>query len=85
MTATFPSNVTSIAGLVESKYQADIDINWISLQAVGFDVSIINESHNYSLIAVQGPKACELLNELDKELTRRKINTKIVFICYIYN
>ncbi len=24
----------------------------------------------------------QLLNELDKELTRRKINTKIVFICY---
>jgi aminomethyltransferase len=31
---------------------------------VGFDVNIINESHNYSLLAVQGPKACDLIKSL---------------------
>ena len=34
---------------------------------IGFDVDIINESHNYSLLAVQGPKACDLIRSLGVE------------------
>lgn len=40
------------------------DVNWISMEKGNLEVEIINESHNYSLIAVQGPKACELVKEL---------------------
>ena len=54
--------------LEDSKYliianasRVDEDLNWMSLNTRGFDVELINESHNYSLIAVQGPKACDLI------------------------
>lgn len=40
------------------------DINWMSLNKLGFDVKIINESHNYSLIALQGPKTVDLADKL---------------------
>ena len=33
----------------------------------GFNVEIINESHNYSLLAVQGPKAKELMHKMGIE------------------
>ena len=39
----------------------------MSLNLKGFDVEIVNESHNYSLIAVQGPKACELIKKMGLE------------------
>lgn len=47
--------------VIANASRVDEDINWMSINAVDFDVEIINESHNYSLIAVQGPKACELI------------------------
>ena len=57
--------------LEEAKYliianasRVDEDINWMARNKVGFDVQIIDESFNYSLIAVQGPKACELLEKM---------------------
>lgn len=42
----------------------DEDVNWMSLNSKGFDVKIDNQSHNYSLLAVQGPKADELLRAM---------------------
>ena len=39
----------------------DEDVNWMSINSKGYDVKINNQSHNYSLLAVQGPKADELL------------------------
>ena len=42
----------------------DEDLNWMVRNKTGFNVEIINESHNYSLLAVQGPKACELIKSL---------------------
>ena len=43
----------------------------MSLNALSFDVELINESHNYSLIAIQGPKAQEIMNKLGfKELPK---------------
>ena len=50
--------------IIANASRVDEDINWMSLNSLNFDVEIINESHNYSLIAIQGPKACELLNEI---------------------
>jgi len=42
----------------------DEDVNWMSLNSRGFDVKIDNQSHNYSLLAVQGPKADELMRTM---------------------
>ena len=57
--------------LVEDKYliihnasRIDEDVNWMSINAKDFDVEIINESHNYSMLAIQGPKACDLIKAM---------------------
>ncbi len=57
--------------LEENKYliianasRIDEDLNWMVRNKIGFDVTIVNESHNYSLLAVQGPKACDLIRSL---------------------
>ena len=42
----------------------DEDVNWIVRNSKGFDVKIDNRSHEYSLLAVQGPKADELMRKL---------------------
>ena len=45
----------------------DEDLNWMVRNKIGFNVEIINESHNFSLLAVQGPKACDLIKSLGVE------------------
>ncbi len=40
------------------------DIAWIKQQAEGFDVTIDDRSSDYALLAVQGPKAVELVQRL---------------------
>ncbi len=40
------------------------DINWMSLNQRGYNINLDNQSHNLSLIAVQGPKAIDLLHKL---------------------
>ena len=42
----------------------DEDLNWMVRNSKGFDVKIDNQSHNFSLLAVQGPKAAELLQTM---------------------
>lgn len=53
--------------IIANASRIDEDLNWMVRNKVGFDVQIINESHNYSLLAVQGPKACELIESLGVE------------------
>ena len=43
--------------VIANASRVDEDLNWMTLNIEDLDVEIINESHNYSLIAVQGPKA----------------------------
>jgi len=50
--------------IVVNASRIDEDINWMSLNQKGFDVELKNESHNYSLLAVQGPKAKDLLAKI---------------------
>lgn len=50
----------------------DEDVNWLSINAKGFDVEIDNQSHNYSLIAVQGPKAINLMQKLGYDIENQK-------------
>ena len=42
----------------------DEDLNWMVRNSKGFDVKIDNPSHNYSLLAVKGPKDDELMRKL---------------------
>ena len=42
----------------------DEDVNWLVLNSKGYDVQIDNQSHNYSLLAIQGPKADLLMRKL---------------------
>ena len=57
--------------IVHNASRIDEDVNWMSLNVGDLDVEIINESHNYSMIAVQGPKACEFIEGLGvKELPK---------------
>ena len=44
--------------------RTDDDINWMVRNKLGFNLNIINESHNYSLLAIQGPKTLELMNKM---------------------
>ena len=50
--------------IIANASRIDEDLNWMVRNKCGFDVSIVNESHNYSLLAVQGPRACELIKSL---------------------
>lgn len=50
--------------IIANASRIDEDLNWMVRNKVGFDVEIINESHNYSLLAVQGPKSCDLIKSL---------------------
>lgn len=50
--------------IVHNASRVDEDVNWMSLNIGDSDVEIVNESHNYSMIAVQGPKACEYMKSL---------------------
>ena len=55
--------------VIANASRIDEDINWFSLNVDELEVELINESHNYSLIAVQGPKATCLMKKLGfKEL-----------------
>ena len=57
--------------IVHNASRVDEDVNWMALNIGDLDVSIINESHNYSMIAVQGPKACEYMEKIGlKELPK---------------
>ncbi len=50
----------------------DEDVNWFALNKKGFDVTIDNQSHNYSLLAIQGPKAIELMQKMGYNIEGQK-------------
>lgn len=50
--------------LIVNASRIDEDLNWMVRNSLGFDVNIINDSHNYSLLAIQGPDASKLLDKL---------------------
>ena len=50
--------------LIVNASRIDEDLNWMVRNKLGFDVSIDNQSHNYSLLAVQGPKASDLMEKM---------------------
>lgn len=50
--------------LIVNASRIDEDLNWMVRNSLGFDVSIENQSHNYSLLAVQGPKSADLMKKM---------------------
>lgn len=50
--------------LIVNASRIDDDLNWMMRNKLGFDVEIENQSHNYSLLAVQGPKAVDLIEKI---------------------
>lgn len=50
--------------LILNASRIDEDLNWMVRQSIGFDVEIDNKSHNYSLLAVQGPKASSVMEKM---------------------
>ena len=50
--------------LIVNASRIDEDLNWMVRNSLGFDVNIINDSHNFSLLAIQGPNASKLLDKL---------------------
>jgi aminomethyltransferase len=50
--------------LILNAARIDEDLNWMVRNSLGFDVEIDNQSHNYSLFAVQGPKAPDLMEKM---------------------
>lgn len=50
--------------LIVNASRIDEDVNWIVRNSMGYDVYIDNQSHNYSLLAIQGPKAGDILKKL---------------------
>lgn len=50
--------------LIVNASRIDEDLNWMVRNSLGFDVKIENQSHNYSLFAVQGPKAVDLVEKM---------------------
>lgn len=52
--------------------RVDEDINWFVNNKKGFDVEINDQSYNYSLLALQGPKAIDLMRKMGYSIEDQK-------------
>ena len=59
----------------------DEDLNWMVRNKRGFDVKIDNQSHNYSLLAVQGPKAELVLKDMGYDTNQESFSIKAGTVC----
>lgn len=50
----------------------DEDLNWIVRNKRGLNVKIDNQSHNYSLLAIQGPRAIDLMRKMGYNIPNQK-------------
>lgn len=50
--------------IIVNASRIDEDLNWMIRNKLGFNVEVVNDSHNYSLLAIQGPRAVELMNKM---------------------
>jgi aminomethyltransferase len=50
--------------IIANASRIDEDLNWMMRNKLGFDVEIDNISHKYSLLAIQGPRAIELMKKV---------------------
>lgn len=59
----------------------DEDLNWMVRNKKGLDVKIDNQSHNYSLLAVQGPNADAILRKMGLDTHQESFTIKPAVIC----
>ncbi len=59
----------------------DEDLNWMVRNKKGLDVKIDNQSHNYSLLAVQGPEADAILRKMGLNTHQESFTIKPAVIC----
>lgn len=59
----------------------DEDLNWMVRNKRNMDVKIDNQSHNYSLLAIQGPRAAELLADMGLNTDQNSFTIKASEIC----
>lgn len=59
----------------------DEDLNWMVRNKRNMDVKIDNQSHNYSMLAIQGPNAAELLYEMGLNTNLNSFTIKAAEIC----
>ncbi len=50
--------------IIANASRVDEDLNWMMRNKLGFNADIENISHKYSLLALQGPKACDLIRSV---------------------
>lgn len=50
--------------IIVNASRIDEDLNWMVRNSLGFNVEIENKSHQYSLLAIQGPKAADLMAKM---------------------
>lgn len=50
----------------------DEDLNWIVRNKRGLDVKIDNQSHYYSLLAIQGPRAIDVMKKMGYNISNQK-------------
>ncbi len=61
----------------------DEDLNWMVRNKRGLDVKIDNQSHNYSLLAIQGPKAAALMEKMGLNTQQASFTIKEGEVCGI--
>ena len=61
----------------------DEDLNWMVRNKRGLDVKIDNQSHNYSLLAIQGPKAAGLMQKMGLNTQQSSFTIKAGEVCGI--
>lgn len=59
------------------------DWDWMNKNAVGFDVKLDNRSDDYALLAVQGPQAALILEEMGLDTNQESFTIKPARICGI--
>lgn len=59
----------------------DEDLNWMVRNKRGLNVKIDNQSHNYSLLAIQGPKAVDLMNKMGLNTCQDSFTIKLSELC----
>lgn len=69
--------------VIANAARIDEDLNWMVRNQRGFNVNIINESHNYSLLAVQGPKAKDLMAKMGVTNLPEFFNIKRAELCNV--
>lgn len=66
--------------LIVNASRIDEDVNWLVRNSIDFDLYIDNQSHNYSLLAVQGPKADSILRKIGYNLTQDFFTIKETYL-----